>query len=37
MEPLDLPPLNFKTMGLWYIVPEDIKEKYGKRGKRQRY
>lgn len=24
---LDLPPLNFETMGLWFIVPEDVKEK----------
>jgi len=26
-ENLDLPPLNFKTMGLWFTVPEDIREK----------
>ena len=27
MERLNLPPLNFKTMGLWFIVPEDIRKK----------
>jgi len=27
MERLDLPPLNFKTMGLWFTVPEDIRKK----------
>jgi DEAD/DEAH box helicase domain-containing protein len=27
MENLDLPPLYFKTVGLWFAVPEDIKEK----------
>ncbi|HPZ35729.1 MAG TPA: DEAD/DEAH box helicase [Bacteroidales bacterium] len=36
MEPLDLPPLNFKTMGLWYIVPEDIKEKIWEERKKDK-
>jgi len=26
-EKLDLPPLNFKTMGLWFTIPEDIRKK----------
>ncbi|MDI6734788.1 MAG: DEAD/DEAH box helicase [bacterium] len=30
---LDLPPLNFKTMGLWFTVSEDIKEKVWKKRK----
>ncbi len=33
MEKLDLPPLNFKTMGLWFTVPEDTKEKIWKKRK----
>jgi len=33
MEKLDLPSLDFKTMGLWFTVPEDAKEKiWGKRA-----
>lgn len=31
MESLDLPPLNFKTMGLWFTVPDDMKEKIWKK------
>ncbi|MBT9145678.1 MAG: RNA helicase CrhR [candidate division WS2 bacterium] len=27
MEGLDLPPLNYKTMGLWFTIPEDIRKK----------
>lgn len=27
MENLDLPSLNFKTMGLWFTLPEDIEKK----------
>ncbi|MCL0063785.1 DEAD/DEAH box helicase [Dehalococcoidia bacterium] len=27
MEGLDLPSLNFKTMGLWFIIPQDIRER----------
>jgi DEAD/DEAH box helicase domain-containing protein len=34
MERLDLPPLSFKTMGLWFIVPEDIEEKVWKERKK---
>ncbi|MGB9636962.1 MAG: Zn-binding domain-containing protein, partial [Thermoplasmata archaeon] len=26
-EKLDLPPLDFKTMGLWFTIPEDIRKK----------
>lgn len=26
-EKIDLPPLNFKTMGLWFTIPRDTKEK----------
>ena len=33
METLDLTPLNFKTMGLWFTVPEDIKERVWKKRK----
>jgi DEAD/DEAH box helicase domain-containing protein len=33
MKKLDLAPLNFKTMGLWFTVPEDIKEKVWKKRK----
>lgn len=31
MENLDLPPLNFKTMGLWFTVPAEMKEKIWKK------
>ena len=34
MEKLDLPPLNFKTMGIWFTVPEDIKEKIWEKRKK---
>lgn len=34
MEKLDLPPLNFKTMGLWFTVADDIKEKVWKKRKK---
>jgi len=36
MEKLDLPPLNFKTKGLWFIIPEDIKEKIWKERKKDK-
>ena len=36
MEKLDLPPLNFKTEGLWFIIPEDIKEKIWKERKKDK-
>ena len=32
-EKLDLPRLNFKTMGLWFTVPENIKEKIWEKRK----
>lgn len=36
MERLNLPPLNFKTMGFWFIVPEDTKEKIWKERKKNK-
>lgn len=36
MERLDLPPLNFKTKGLWFIVPEDTKEKIWEERKKDK-
>jgi len=36
MEKLDLPPLNFKTMGLWFTVADDIKEKIWKKRKKEK-
>jgi len=36
IERLDLPPLNFKTMGLWFIVPEDVKEKMWEERKKDK-
>lgn len=35
-ERLDLPPLNFKTMGLWFVVPEDTKEKIWEERKKDK-
>jgi DEAD/DEAH box helicase domain-containing protein len=35
-EKLDLPPLNFKTMGLWFTVADDIKEKIWKKRKKEK-
>ncbi|HDH41858.1 MAG TPA: DEAD/DEAH box helicase [Candidatus Altiarchaeales archaeon] len=31
-QPLDLPPLNFQTVGVWFTIPGDIEEKVRERG-----
>jgi DEAD/DEAH box helicase domain-containing protein len=31
-EPLELPPLNFSTVGLWFIAPNEIKEEVERQG-----
>jgi DEAD/DEAH box helicase domain-containing protein len=36
MEKLDLPPLTFKTMGLWFTVAGDIKEKMWEKRKQEK-
>jgi DEAD/DEAH box helicase domain-containing protein len=31
-EPLDLPPLKFSTVGMWFIIPDEIREEIEQRG-----
>jgi DEAD/DEAH box helicase domain-containing protein len=31
-EPLNLPPLNFSTVGMWFIVPEEIRDDVERQG-----
>ncbi len=36
IEKLDLPSLDFRTMGLWFTIPEDMKEKIWQERKKDR-
>jgi DEAD/DEAH box helicase domain-containing protein len=31
-EPLELPPLNFSTVGMWFIVPDEIRDEVERQG-----
>ncbi len=32
VRPLDLPPLHFSTVGMWFVIPEEIKSEITERG-----